>query len=82
MRCDSIKLRDHLFKQEKEAFLQEAMFMLEDMGKRLNDLTEKEILEYNSFIKILGEYLSNGDYLTVSDILKYELIPLFEKKEF
>jgi len=54
--------------------------MLENMGQRLDALSDQEVAFYHESVKDLGILLSQGDYLTVSDMLKYELIPLFEKR--
>jgi hypothetical protein len=80
MKYNIEKLREYLFKQEINSFIQVAMEILEDMGKKINTLTPNELLLYDEQVKKLGLFLSNGDYLAVSDVLKYELAPLFEKR--
>lgn len=74
------KLRECLFQQDINSFIQEAMNILEVMSTNINNLTQDETIIYNEYVKQLGMFLSNSDYLAVADILKYELVPLFGKR--
>lgn len=81
MELEIIKLREFLFKQEKNNFIQGMMLVLENMSEKVNAFTQEEILYYNSNLQNISIFMSKCDYLAIADILKYELLPLFRNGE-
>lgn len=74
-------LRTYLFAQDMENVMNQAMIVLEKMGNKINLLSQEEISYYRYYVNEIGSFLSKGDYLAVTDIIKYELFPLFKEKE-
>lgn len=71
-----------LFKQQKQNVLSLFIESLEEMSSRYNNLDEKSKIAYAKYITVLNKCFSNGDFLAVSDIIKFNLLPLFVKRGF
>lgn len=75
------ELRHYLFKQDKQKTIESIISNIEIMSKKLEFLSPKELTEYEICMKDIECLFGRGDYLAVSDVIKYELLPIFQTKE-
>lgn len=72
------ELRFHLFQQDKQKTIEKILECIETMSKNLSTLSQDNFSEYSFYMKQVEMFFGRGDYLAVSDVIKYDILPLFE----
>lgn len=75
------ELRFYLFQQDKQKTVEKILECIETMSKNLNTLSQDDFSEYSFYMKQVEMFFGRGDYLAVSDVIKYDILPLFEEGE-
>lgn len=77
MKDTILQVRKAIFEQNKSKTIDMIIKSIEQMSTHLDELDSNSKLEYMNAINLLNEYFVMGDLLAVSDLLKFELLPLF-----
>ncbi len=71
----------YLYSGNLEMVYKEISKLLNNSSEKLSCLSEIEKNKYLEVIQDVNYYSEIGDLLTTVDILKYELVPIFSRRE-
>lgn len=76
-----LDMRENLFNYDMEQFysnLDQFMILIRHKMVLLNEIESQDILDVNL---LMQESLKNNDFLFVTDLAKFVVCPIFERKE-
>lgn len=72
-------LRKELFNRDKKNFQENLLKCLDYLENMKQDIDSDRIAYFNATMKNLSFALQDKDYLLVTDILKFEILPCLKK---
>lgn len=66
-------IREDIFLYDINNLVRKILRIVENIELKYNNMKEERRIGFNEIVKWVNTYMENKDYLTVSDILKYEL---------
>lgn len=74
-------IRKLLFKHEITLFFDEIILLLENLKLKSIYLSDLELNLFHDLMESINNFIRKNDFLAVVDIIEFELLPIFEKKE-
>ncbi|MBI9014612.1 MAG: hypothetical protein JEZ08_20405 [Clostridiales bacterium] len=81
MKDTIIKIRKAIFNQNKQNVIELIIESLEEMSMMLDKLNDSEIRDYMNYLEQVNQFFVKSDFLAVSDVLLFEMMPIFGTME-
>ncbi len=82
MKDTIMKIREAVYAQNKQSVIEQIIKSLEEMSMMLDRLNNSEMKNYMNYLEQANQFFIKSDFLAVSDILLFDMLPIFSGKEY